>query len=81
MLERMWRKKTTPPLVVGLQAGTTTLEMNLEVPQKIGNGSTLRHSYTTLGNISKICSIMPQGNMFHYVHRGLICDSQKLEST
>jgi hypothetical protein len=35
MLARMWRKRNTPPLLVGLQAGTTTLEINLEVPQKI----------------------------------------------
>jgi hypothetical protein len=26
MLARMWRKKDTPPLLVGLQAGTTSLE-------------------------------------------------------
>jgi hypothetical protein len=25
MLERTWRKKNTPPFLVGLQAGTTTL--------------------------------------------------------
>jgi hypothetical protein len=37
MLERMWRKRNTPPVLVGLQAGTNTLEINLEVPQKIGN--------------------------------------------
>jgi hypothetical protein len=36
MLERMWRKTNTPPLLVGLQAGTTTLEINLAVPQKTG---------------------------------------------
>jgi hypothetical protein len=24
---------------------------------------------------------MPQGHMFGYVHRGLVCDSQKLETT
>jgi hypothetical protein len=40
MLARMWRKRNTPPLLVGLQTGTTTLEINLEVPQKIGNRST-----------------------------------------
>jgi hypothetical protein len=34
MLARMWRKKDTPPLLVGLQAGTTTLEISLAVPQK-----------------------------------------------
>jgi hypothetical protein len=32
MLERMWRKRNTPPLLVELQTGTTTLEINLEVP-------------------------------------------------
>jgi hypothetical protein len=36
MLKRIWRKRNTPPLLVGLQTGTTTLEINLEVPQKIG---------------------------------------------
>jgi len=29
-------KKNTPPLVMGLQTDTTTLEINLEVLQKIG---------------------------------------------
>jgi hypothetical protein len=36
MLARIWRKKNTPPLMVGLQAGTTTLEISLVIPQKIG---------------------------------------------
>jgi hypothetical protein len=27
MLARMWRKRNSPPLLVGLQAGTTTLEI------------------------------------------------------
>ena len=35
-----WRKRNTPPLLVGLQTGTATLEINLEVSQKIGNRST-----------------------------------------
>jgi hypothetical protein len=39
MLERMWRERNTPPLLVGLQTGTTTLEINLEVPQKSRNRS------------------------------------------
>jgi hypothetical protein len=33
-------ERNTPPLLVGLQMGTTTLEINLEVPQKIENRST-----------------------------------------
>jgi hypothetical protein len=40
MLARMWRKRNTPPLLVGLQAGTTTLEIILAVPQKIGHSIT-----------------------------------------
>jgi len=32
----MLRKRKTPPSLVGLQAGTTTLEISLAVPQKIG---------------------------------------------
>jgi hypothetical protein len=34
MLAKIWRKKNIPPLLVGLQAGTSTLEINLAVPQK-----------------------------------------------
>jgi hypothetical protein len=36
MLARMWRKRNIPALLVVLQAGTTTLEIRLELPQKIG---------------------------------------------
>jgi hypothetical protein len=35
VLARIWRKGNTPPLLLGLQDGITTLEINLEVPQKI----------------------------------------------
>jgi hypothetical protein len=49
MLERMWRKRNTPPLMVGLQACTTTLEISLGVPQKTGHSSTARSSIPLLG--------------------------------
>ena len=39
VLVRMWRKRNTPPLLVGLHAGTTTLEISLVVPQKTGHNS------------------------------------------
>jgi hypothetical protein len=39
MLTRMWRKRNTPPMLVGLEPDITTLEINLAVPQKIGNSS------------------------------------------
>jgi hypothetical protein len=35
MLVRMWRKRNTAPLMMGLQAGTNTLEISLAVPQKL----------------------------------------------
>jgi hypothetical protein len=40
MLERMWRKRNTPPLLGGLQTGKNTLEIDLVVLLKIGNRST-----------------------------------------
>ena len=35
MQVRRWRKRKTPPLLVGLQACTTTLEISLVVPRKL----------------------------------------------
>ncbi|EDL36976.1 mCG148248 [Mus musculus] len=55
MLARMWRKRNTPPLLVGLQACTTTLEISLAVPQKIGHSTTRGSSNTSPGHISR-CS-------------------------
>jgi hypothetical protein len=51
MLARVWSKENTPPLLVGEQTCTTTLEINLVVSQKIGNSSTSRPTYTTPGHI------------------------------
>jgi hypothetical protein len=39
---RCWQgcgEKNTPPLLVRLQSGTTTLEISLVVPQKIGHST------------------------------------------
>jgi hypothetical protein len=41
------------------------LEINLEVPQEIGNRPTGRPSNTSLENIPKRCPAMPQEHMFH----------------
>jgi hypothetical protein len=35
MLVRMWRKRNTPPFLVGLQAGTTTLEISWQFLRKL----------------------------------------------
>jgi hypothetical protein len=34
MLVRMWGKRNPHTLLVGMQASTTTMENNMEVPQK-----------------------------------------------
>jgi hypothetical protein len=34
-----------------------------------------------LGSILERWPTMPQGHVFHYVHSGLVCDRQKLETT
>ena len=35
---RMWRKGNPPTLLVGMQAGATSLENSMEVPQNVENG-------------------------------------------
>jgi len=40
MLGRMWRKRNTPPLLVGQQTSKTTLEIGPVAPEEIGNIST-----------------------------------------
>jgi hypothetical protein len=56
MPARMWRKRNTPPLLVGLQAGKTTLEISLVVPQKTGHSTTGRSINITPGHIARRCS-------------------------
>jgi len=68
-------------LLVGLQTVTTILEINLEVPQKIGHWTAWGSSYTSLEHIPKRCSNIQQRHVLHYVHRSLIYNSQKLERT
>ncbi|KAL6037808.1 hypothetical protein STEG23_009132 [Scotinomys teguina] len=81
MLERMWSKRNTSPLLVGMQIGTTTLESSMANSQKIGNHSSSRPSHTTLGHIPKECPVIPQGHMLNYVHSSTICNNQNLETT
>jgi hypothetical protein len=52
---KMWRKRNTPPLLVGLQACTTTLEISLAVPQKIGHSTTGGSRNTSPEHISRRC--------------------------
>ena len=49
MLERMWSKGNTPPLLVGVQTCTATLEISMAISQNIRKQSTSRPSSTMLG--------------------------------
>lgn len=68
MLARIWSKGNTPPLLVGIQTFTTTMEISMVVPQKDGNQSTSRSSYTTLRHKPKRCLILPQENLLNHVY-------------
>ena len=76
MLARMWRKGNTPPLLVGLQACTTTLEISLAVPQKIGHSTTGGSRNTSPGHISRRGPNRLAVHMLHYVHSSLVHNSQ-----
>jgi hypothetical protein len=56
MLVRMWRKRNTPPLLVGLKADATSVDISFVVPQKTGYSTTGRSSNTILGHIARRCS-------------------------
>jgi hypothetical protein len=49
-------EKNIPPLLVRLQAGTTSLEISLAVPQKIGHSTTWEPTNTIPGHILRRCS-------------------------
>ena len=62
MMERMWNKGNIPPLMVGVQTYSATLEINVSVSQKIGNQSTSVPSNIILRHIPKGCTLIPQGH-------------------
>ena len=51
VLERLWRKGNPHALLVGTQAGTTTMENSMELPQKTKNGAAFRTGNSTAGII------------------------------
>jgi hypothetical protein len=74
----MWRKNNTPPLLVGLQTGTTLWKSiwmflrNLEI--------VLPDDPAILGIYPKMLH-HTQGHMLHYVQNSLISNSHKPEAT
>ena len=72
MLERIWGKGNAPPLLVGVQTVTATLETIMAISQKIRKQPTSRPSNITFGYISKRCSTLPQGHLLNYVHNSTL---------
>ena len=81
VMARMWRKRNSPPLLVGFHDGTTTVEISLAVPQKTGHDTSRGPCCTTPGDIPRGFSCRQLGHMLHYVHRSLVYNSQKVERT
>ena len=81
MLERLWGKGNTSALLVGMQAGTTSLDVSMTISQKIRKQPSSRPNNTTFGYISKGCSIMLQGHVLNYVNNIIVCNDQNQETT
>ena len=64
MLEGLWGQGNTPELLVGMQAGTDPLNVSVAISQKIRKQPSSRRSNTTLGCISKGCSIVFTAALF-----------------
>jgi hypothetical protein len=80
MLARMWSKGNTSPLLMEVKT-YATLEITLEVSQKIGNRSTSRPSYTNSWAYTQKMPYFTTGTLSNYVHSGFMCNSQELETT
>ena len=72
-------KENTPPLLVGVQTGTVSLDFSVVISQKIKKQPTSRPSNTTFGYIPKGCPIVPQGHVLNYIYSSIVC--WKLETT
>lgn len=49
----MWGQGNTYSLWLGVQIGTVTMEISVEVLQKAENQSNVKHGYPTLGHVPK----------------------------
>ena len=77
----MWRKGNPFTLLVGTQIDAATVESNMEIPQKIKNGSAFRPSNPTSGNISEGTQNTNSKEHKHpYVHHDIIYNHQDTEA-
>ena len=79
MLVRMLGEGNTYLFLVGVQTGTVTVEISVDVSQEAENQSASRSSYTTLGHIPKGLYVLQQTYLLIQVHCCSIYHSQKFE--
>lgn len=68
-------KGNTPPFLVGVQTCTTTMEINMVVPEKIWNQTTLRYSYLAYAQMMQNST---KRTLLNYVHYSFFHNNQKL---
>ena len=81
MLLRMWSTGNSFSLLTEVQTCLATLEINMEVCQKIENRSFSRPSYATPDHMPKGLCILPQAHLLNYVHSSFIHNNQNLKTT
>ena len=78
----MWRKGNPRALLVGLYIGASTMENNMEVPQKIKNRTTVRSGNSTPGYLSEENENTNSKRYMHpCVHCSIIYNSQDMDAT
>lgn len=79
MLTRMWRKQNPYSLLVRVQANSATIEINVEVPQKVKTGAAIRQSFTTHRHIPKWLHALLQICLNIHIHCYSIHNSVEVE--
>ena len=72
MLEGIWNKQNTTPLLVGVQTFIAYLEINIVASHKIGNSSYSRPSYAIPGHIFKGYLNLTQEHLINSVYCSFI---------
>ena len=78
---RMWRKGNPFALLVGMQTSAATVESNMEIPEKIKNGSAFWPSNPTSGGISEETQNTSSKEHKHpYINCSIIYNCQNVEA-
>ena len=80
MLARIWRKRISFALLVGMQTGAASLENSMESPQKVKNRTALKYSNCAARYLSKGYKCAgSKGHMHPNVYCSTINNSQMIE--